>query len=62
MTKTNFKHTGVTCSESGPFTRHKGRMQILKETGESRYIYKNDSDKVCFLHYIAYNSYKDIAR
>ena len=37
-----------TCSVCGPFTRNKGRIQKFKETGDSRYIYRNEFDKTCF--------------
>ena len=30
----------------GPFTKNKERIQKFKETGDSRYIYKNEFDKV----------------
>ena len=37
-------------SACGPFTKSKERMQKLKQTGDSRYIYKNELDKACFQH------------
>ena len=30
------------------FTNNKERIQQLKETGDSRYIYQNELDKACF--------------
>ena len=32
------------------------------ETGNTEYIYKNDLDKACFRHDMAYRQYKDLAR
>ena len=32
------------------------------ETGDTRYIYKNNLDKACFQHDIAYEKYKDLER
>ena len=32
---------------------------MFKETGDSRYIYQNEVDKVCFQHDMAYGDFKD---
>ena len=32
----------------GPFTENKERIQKLKETADTAFIYKNQLDKVCF--------------
>ena len=37
-------------------------MQQFKETGDSRYIYRNELDKSCFQHDMAYGDFKDIKR
>ena len=37
-------------------------MQKLKETRNTEYIYKNELDKACFQHDIAYGDFKDLAR
>ena len=34
----------------------------MKETGYSRYIYKNQLDKVCFQHDMDYGFFKDLNR
>ena len=34
----------------------------LKETGDAKYIYKNELDKACFQHDMAYGDFKDLAR
>ena len=41
-------------SACGPFTRHKERIKKIKQTGDTRYIYRNDLDKACFQHDSAY--------
>ena len=51
-----------TYSACGPFTKNKGRIQKFKETGDTSYIYKNELDKACFQHDMAYGDFKDIAR
>ena len=46
----------------GPFTKNKERTQKFKETGDTKYIYKNELDKACFQHDMAYGDFKDLAR
>ena len=41
-----------------PFTKNKKRIQKLKETGDTSYIYKNELDKACFQHDMAYGDFK----
>ena len=38
----------------GPFTRRRERIKKFKQTGDTRYIYRNDLDKACFQHDSAY--------
>ena len=49
-----------TSSACGPFTKNKERTQKFKETGDSRYIYRYELDKVCFQHDMAYGDFKDL--
>ena len=35
-------------SACGTFTKHKQRIQKFNETGDKKYIYKNELDKACF--------------
>ena len=44
----DLKQPGFTYSACRPFTKNKERIQNFKETGDSRYIYKNELDIVCF--------------
>ena len=46
----------------GPFTKYTKRIQECMKTGDPRYIYKNDLDKACFQHDMAYNKYKDLEK
>ena len=39
-----------TYSACAAFTKNKERIQIFKETKDSKYIYQNVSDKACFQH------------
>ena len=43
-----------------PFTRHKERIEKLKKTGDTRYIYRNELDKACIQHDSAYADHKDL--
>ena len=42
------------------FTRHKKRIKKFKQTGDTRYIYRNELDKACFQHDCAYADHKDL--
>ena len=37
-------------------------LKKFKETGDSRYIYRSELDKVCFQHDMAYGDFKDLPR
>ena len=60
MSEMHFKQLGFTYSACGSFTKNKERIQKNKETGDTKYIYRND--KACFQHDIAYEHFKDLAR
>ena len=47
-------------SACGPFIRHKERIKKFKETGDTRYIYRNELDKACFQHDFAYADHRDL--
>ena len=49
-------------SVCGPFTKHTQRIQDFLNTGKLSYIYKNDLDKACFQHNMAYNKFKDLKK
>ena len=42
--------------------KKKERIQKFKETGNTKYVYKNELDKACFQHDMAYGDLKDLAR
>ena len=62
MKEMHLKQPGFTYSACGPFTKNKERIQKFKETGNTSYIYKNELDKACFQHDLAYGDFKDLAR
>ena len=53
---------GFTYSACGPFTKNKQRIQKFIETGDTKYIYRNELDKARFQHDIAYGDFKDLER
>ena len=44
------------------FTKNKERIRKFKETGDTKYIYRNELDRACFQHDMAYGDFKDLAR
>ena len=60
MPKMHLRQPGFTYSACGPFTKSRERIQKLKETGDSRYIYQNELDKACLQHDTAYGDFKDL--
>ena len=48
MPEMHLKQSGFTYSACGPFTENKKRIQKFKETGKTKYIYRNKLDKACF--------------
>ena len=62
MSEMHFRQPGITYNACGPFTKSKERMQKFKQTGDSRYIYKNELDKACFQHDMAYGDFKDLTK
>ena len=53
----HLRQPGFTYIDCGPFTKSKKRIQKFKRIGDSIYIYKNELDKVCFQHDMAYREF-----
>ena len=62
MPEMHLRQLGLTYSAYGPFTKNKERIQKFKQTGDSRYIYRNVSDKACFRHDMANGDFKEVKR
>ena len=58
----HLKQPKFTYSACGSFTKSKERIQKFKDTGDSRYIYRNELDKVCFQHDMTYGDFKDLKK
>ena len=62
MPEVHLKQPGFTYSACVPFTKNKERIKKFKETGDAKYIYKNELDKACFHHDMAHGDFKDSAK
>ena len=62
MPKMHLKQFGFTYSSCGPFTKNKERIAKFMKTGKTDYIYKNELDRVCFQHDMAYGKTKDLEK
>ena len=62
MPAMHLKQPGFTCSDCGPFTKNKEKIQKFKDIGDTDCIYKNELDKACFQHDMTYGNFKDLAR
>ena len=62
MPEMHLKQPGFTYSACEPFTKNEERIQKFKDTGDTNYIYKNELDKACFQHDMAYVDFKDLAK
>ena len=62
MSEMHLKQPGFTYSACKPFTKNKERIQKFKEMGYTKYIYKNELDKTCFQHDMAYEDFKDLPK
>ena len=56
MPEMHLRQPGFTYSACGPFTKNK-EIQKFKQTGDSIYIYRNELDKDCFQHDMAYGDF-----
>ena len=62
MPEMHLKQPGFTYSACGPFTKNKERIEKFMQTGNTDFIYKNELDKACFQHDMAYGKSKDLAK
>ena len=62
MPEMHLRQPGCTYNACGSFTKNKERIQKFKDTWDTSYIYKNELDKACFQHNMAYGGFKDLAK
>ena len=59
MLEMHLTQPGFTCSACGPFIKNKER---IIQTGNTDFIYRNELDKACLQHRMAYGKSKDLAK
>ena len=62
MQEMHLKQLGFTYSACGPFAKSKERIEKFMQTGNTNFIYKNELDKACFQHDLAYGKPKDLVK
>ena len=62
MPEMHLSQPGFTYSACGLFTKNKERIKKFMLTGNIDFIYKNELDKACFQHDMAYGKAKDLVR
>ena len=62
MPEIHLRQPQITYSTCGPFTKHEQRIQRIKKTGGTNYIYMKELDKACFTHDAAYSDSKDLTK
>ena len=58
----HLRQPGSTYSTCWPFTKNKERIQKFRKTGDTNHIYKNELDKACFQHDMAYGGFTDLPK
>ena len=58
----HLRQPGFTYSACGPFTKNKERIEKFMKSGNTDFIYKNELDKACFQHDMAYDKSKDLVK
>ena len=62
MPEMHLKQPAFTYSVCGLFTINKERIEKFMQTGNTDLIYKNELDKACFQHDMAYGKSKDLVK
>ena len=62
MPEMYLKQPGFLYSVCSPFTKNKERIEKIMQTGNIDFIYRNELDKACFQHDMAYGKSKDLIK
>ena len=62
MPEMHLKQPEFTYSACGPFKKNKERIKKFMQSGNADFIYKNELDKACFQHDMAYGKSKDLVK
>ena len=60
MPEMHLRQPGFTYSACGPFAKNKERIEKFMKSRNTDFIYKNELDKACFQHDMAYGKSKDL--
>ena len=58
----HLRQPGFTYIACSPFKKNKERIQKFMQSGNTDFIYKNELDKACFQHNMAYGKSKDLVK
>ena len=58
----HLKQPGFVYTACGPFTKHREKIQKLRETGNLKHLHRNELNKACFAHDTGYSDSKDLAK
>ena len=62
MPELHLKQPGFTYSACGSSTKYRDRIQIFRETGNLKRLFKNELDRVCFAHDAEYSDSEDLVK
>ena len=62
MAEMHLKQHGFSHIACDPFTKNKERIKKFIATDNTVFIYKNELDRACFQHDMAYGKSKDLAK
>ena len=58
----HLKQPGFSYSACDQFTKNKERIENFMQIGNTNFVYKNELDKGCFQHDMAYGKSKNLAK
>ena len=62
MPEMHLKQSGFNYIACAPFTKNKEKIKKFMQTGNTNFIYRNELDKACFQHGMAYGQSKDLIK
>ena len=62
MPEMHLRQPGFTYSDCGSSTKNKERIEKFMQSDNTDFIYKNELDKACFQHDMAYGKSKDLVK
>ena len=62
ISEMHLKQLGFTYSGCGPFTKNKEKIEKFMQSGNTNFIYRNELDKACLQHDMAYGKSSDLTK